>query len=85
MDMSQFFMFALNPYIRYMPLSNRFTKKACLMHHVKEHAGHEFNKADIRNGIRKIVGQMLAYIKEVVILEIGKRAEMVGLFPAPFF
>lgn len=46
-------------------------------HHVEEHAGHEFNEAVIRNGIRKIIGQMLTYIKEVVVFEIGERTEMV--------
>lgn len=32
-------------------------------HHVKEHAGHEFDKAVVRNGIRKTAGQVPAYIK----------------------
>lgn len=46
-------------------------------HHVEKHAGHEFNKAVVRNGIGKIVGQVLTYIKEVIVLEIGKRAEVI--------
>ncbi len=46
-------------------------------HHVEEHAGHEFDKAVVRNGIRKTTGQVLTYIKEVVMLEIGERAEVV--------
>lgn len=46
-------------------------------HHGEEHAGHEFNEAVIRNGIREIAGQVLTYIKEVVVLEIGERAEVI--------
>lgn len=46
-------------------------------HHMEEHAGHEFNEAVIRDGIRKITGQMLTYVKEVVMLEIGERTEVV--------
>lgn len=46
-------------------------------HHVEEHAWHEFNEAVIRNGIWKIIGQMLTYIKEVVMFEIGERTEVV--------
>jgi hypothetical protein len=33
--------------------------------------------AVVRNGIRKTTGQVLTYIKEVVMLEIGERAEVV--------
>ncbi len=40
-------------------------------HHVEEHAGHEFDKTVIRNGIREIAGQVLTYIKKVVVLEIS--------------
>ena len=44
---------------------------------MEEHAGHEFDKAVVRNGIRKTTEQVLTYIKEVVMLEIGERAEVV--------
>lgn len=47
-------------------------------HHVEEHARHEFHKAVIRHGVRETAGQMLLYIKEVVVFEIGERAEMVA-------
>ena len=46
-------------------------------HHVEEHAGHEFNEAVIRNGIGETAGQVLTYIKEVVVLEIGEQTEVV--------
>ena len=42
----------------------------------KNMQGHEFNKAVIRNCIGKIAGQMLAYIKEVVMLSIVERTEV---------
>lgn len=46
-------------------------------HHVEEHAGHEFNKAVIRNGIWETAGEIPAYIKEVVVFEISERAEVI--------
>lgn len=46
-------------------------------HHVEEYARHEFNEAVIRNCIGEIAGQVLTYIKEVVVLEIGERAEVI--------
>lgn len=45
-------------------------------HQVEEHAWHEFNETVIRDGIRKTAGKMPLYIKEAVMLEIGKRAEV---------
>lgn len=44
---------------------------------MEEHAGHEFDKAMIRNGIRETTGQVPAYIKEVIMLKIGERTEVV--------
>ena len=45
---------------------------------MEEHPRHEFHEAVVWNCIRKIAGQMPTYIKEVVVLEIGERAEMVA-------
>ena len=38
-------------------------------HHVEEHAGHELHEAVVRDGIGKITGKMLTYIKKVIIRE----------------
>ena len=37
-------------------------------HHMEKHVGHEFNKVIVRNGIEKTAGQILTYVKELVVL-----------------
>ena len=46
-------------------------------HKMDEHTRHEFNESVIRDGCRKISGEMPFYIKYIVVLEVGKRAEMI--------
>ncbi len=47
-------------------------------HHVEEHTGHELNETVVRDGIGKIAGEMSLYVKQVVMLEIGERAEVIA-------
>jgi len=46
-------------------------------HQVEENAGHEFHKVRVRNGVREITCQMLFDKKEVIVLEIAERTEIV--------
>lgn len=45
---------------------------------MEKHAEHELHETVIRDHIQETAGQMLTYIKEVVALENGERAEVVA-------
>ena len=45
---------------------------------MEEHARHELHETIIRDGIGKTAGQVLPYVEEVVMLEVGEGAEVVA-------
>lgn len=46
-------------------------------HHLEENPRHEFHEAVVGHRIRKVLSQVIFYEAQIVMLEVGKRAEMV--------